>query len=259
VIEVYICEDDRAQLEGMKKTLEEAIAAGEMEMKVELAAADPSEFLEAAKKRVAKGDARLYVIDMDLKSDMNGLDLAESIRAMETGIDARSYIVFATAHAEMSMLAFQYLVEAIDYIVKNAQFDANLAKTAARIHKKHMDDLSYRQTGGGRYIAMHAGKRIIERFADIFLIETSQSQHKITMHTNSGMAEYASSLRDAEEALQGGNFVRLSESCLVNADKIASFDKAQRTVTLSNGLIREVSTRKIKALQASLMSAHAQN
>lgn len=57
----------------------------------------------------------LFFLDIDLKSDMNGLTLAQRIRQ----IQPRCFIVFITSHSEMSFLTFQYKAEALDFIVKD--------------------------------------------------------------------------------------------------------------------------------------------
>ena len=56
----------------------------------------------------------LYFLDLDLGCDINGIELAKTIRAR----DSRGFIMFVTADAESHVLTFQYMVEAMHYIVK---------------------------------------------------------------------------------------------------------------------------------------------
>ena len=50
----------------------------------------------------------IYFLDVDLKSDINGIKLGSKIREKDT----RGFIIFTTTHLEMSYFAFKYKVEA---------------------------------------------------------------------------------------------------------------------------------------------------
>lgn len=68
-----------------------------LDMETGLITEDPYEFIEYIKENTASG---IYFLDVDLKSDINGIQLAEQIREY----DPRGFIVFITTHAEMSYL-----------------------------------------------------------------------------------------------------------------------------------------------------------
>ncbi|MFR6242645.1 MAG: hypothetical protein ACLUJ1_14485 [Mediterraneibacter faecis] len=61
---------------------------------------------------------------------MTGLILAQELRK----IQPRCFIIFITSHSEMSILTFQYKVEALDFIIKDSS--ENIRK---RIHECLMD------------------------------------------------------------------------------------------------------------------------
>lgn len=81
-------------------------------MKLLLSTGDPHSILEKAQLSKNTG---LYFLDICLGTDMNGLILAQKIRE----IDARCFIVLITSHSEMSLMTFQYKVEALDFILKD--------------------------------------------------------------------------------------------------------------------------------------------
>ena len=55
-------------------------------------------------------------LDICLQSEMTGLILAQELRK----IQPRCFIIFITSHSEMSILTFQYKVEALDFIIKDS-------------------------------------------------------------------------------------------------------------------------------------------
>ena len=111
MIDIYICEDNQKQLNLFKKYISNTILIEEMDMKIALATSDPHALLE---KILTAENTGLFFLDIDLKSDMDGLALAQRIRQ----IQPRCFIIFITSHSEMSFLTFQYKVEALDFIIK---------------------------------------------------------------------------------------------------------------------------------------------
>ena len=69
-------------------------------MQVVLGTSDPNEVL---KKIEGSQNMGIFFLDIDLKSTMNGLTLAQKIRK----IQPRCYIIFITSHSEMGFLTFQ--------------------------------------------------------------------------------------------------------------------------------------------------------
>ena len=84
----------------------------ELDMQLVLDTEDPYVLLERVK---ASQDTGIYFLDIDLNSDMNGMKLAQQIRLF----DPRGFIIFITAHSELSYMTFQYRVEAMDFVLKD--------------------------------------------------------------------------------------------------------------------------------------------
>lgn len=112
MISVYLCEDDKRQLEQYSRLIHRFLDfEGYEEMPV-YEFRDPHALLNAAEKN---GGTGLYFLDIQLNSDINGLELARQIRLL----DPSGYIIFLTTHSEMMALTFQYHVEALDFITKD--------------------------------------------------------------------------------------------------------------------------------------------
>lgn len=112
MLKVFICEDNKEERERFSKIISDIILIENYDIELELVSSNPNELIN----HIAKNDfSGLYFLDIDLKSEINGIELAAKIRKY----DSRGFIVFITTHAEMSYLTFIYKVEAMDYIIKD--------------------------------------------------------------------------------------------------------------------------------------------
>lgn len=112
MLKVFICEDNNLQRDKIKSTVENTIIIENLDMKVALSTGKTQDIIDYLENNKGSG---LYFIDIDLNSDMNGIQLAERIRQY----DPRGFIVFVTTHGEMSYLTFIYKIEVMDYIIKD--------------------------------------------------------------------------------------------------------------------------------------------
>ena len=99
----------------------------QLDMQLACASTTSGKILEQAKKSENTG---VFFLDICLQSEMTGLILAQELRK----IQPRCFIIFITSHSEMSILTFQYKVEALDFIIKDSS--ENIRK---RIHECLMD------------------------------------------------------------------------------------------------------------------------
>ena len=111
MISVYIYEDDPKQLQQIRQIITKVIVDQQLDMSICLACQDPHELLD--KVNAQQPQKAIYVLDIALNSDINGIQLASQIRDM----GRRSKIIFITTHTELSLMVFQYQVEALDFIL----------------------------------------------------------------------------------------------------------------------------------------------
>lgn len=76
---------------------------------------------------VKPSEKHVFILDVDLKSDYTGFDLAEMIRERELPAD----IIIVTAYTDCLLQA--YKVRAFDYIIKKSSFDEDLRKSIQRL------------------------------------------------------------------------------------------------------------------------------
>ena len=112
MLNIFVCEDNAIQRQTIVQTIQNIILMEELDMQLVLDTEDPYVLLERVK---ASQDTGIYFLDIDLNSDMNGMKLAQQIRLF----DPRGFIIFITAHSELSYMTFQYRVEAMDFVLKD--------------------------------------------------------------------------------------------------------------------------------------------
>lgn len=112
MLRIHVCEDNKEQRERMKHVIERFISVEELDMELGIVAERPEDMLAAVKQENVTG---FFFLDIDLQSQMNGMELARKIREYQP----RCFIVFVTTHSEMSYMTFSYKVEAMDFIIKD--------------------------------------------------------------------------------------------------------------------------------------------
>lgn len=80
MISVYICEDDPKQLQQIRQIITKVIVDQQLDMSICLACQDPHELLD--KVNAQQPQKAIYVLDIALNSDVNGIQLASQIRDM---------------------------------------------------------------------------------------------------------------------------------------------------------------------------------
>lgn len=112
MIPIYICEDRKEQLDAIVRIIENFIFINSFDMEIKGCFQEPDMLIACIKRN--EPVTGLYFLDIDLKSDMDGVKLAEIIREY----DARAFIVFITTHEEMAMYTLKKRVEPLDFIIK---------------------------------------------------------------------------------------------------------------------------------------------
>lgn len=234
---IIICEDNRIQRKSIVEIIENTILREEFDMEIEFQTGNPQEIIDYLEE--APNLIRIYFLDVDLGASLNGIELAEKIRQK----DPTSYIVFITSHADMSMMTFQYKIEALDYILKD---DFNNIKN--RINSCILEAYNRYKLDDDNILSIKVGERLVNiRCEDILFFETSPSKHKIKVHEFNRQIEFYGSLNDIEDKVDG-RFIRCHKSFLVNKDNVKEIDKKNRSVHMKNGQVCYASVREMKKL-----------
>jgi len=238
MLSVFICEDNPQQRERMKTIVKDYIALKDYDMKMTLAADNPETLIDFVCNNPVQGS--LYILDVDLQHEMNGIVLASKIREM----DLYGKIVFVTTHSELAYLTFKYKVEAMSYVVKD-----DPAKIMSEVHE--CIDLAYKRYQDGyqkkELFQVKIGDEVKNiPFDDIMFFESSHTPHKVILHTDNGYIEFYGALSSVEES--GEHLYRCHQSFVVNTKNIISVNKSKREVEMKSGEIVFVTVRKMKRL-----------
>ena len=239
MLKVFVCEDNEEQRDRITKIIDNIILIEDYDMKLELSTANPYEILENIRFTETSG---IYFLDVDLHSDINGIQLAEKIREY----DPRGFIIFVTVHAEMSYLTFMYKVEAMDYIIKDnyKNIYERVKECIDNAHNKYRAKVTDLQ----KVFSVKVDDKLINiDYNKILFFETSSTIHKIIIHCENRQVEFYGQMKELEKSLDQ-RFCRCHTSFIVNKDKIKEIDKKNRVAYLINGEECLISTRNIKML-----------
>lgn len=240
MLDIYICEDNERQLKLFEKYIQDTIMIEELDMQIVVATDDPCIVIEQAK---CSNNLGLYFLDIDLKTSMNGLQLAQEIRKLEP----RCFIIFITSHSEMSFLTFQYKVEALDFIIKD-----NAKKIREKIHEcitNVNEKYSSLNNNTNKVFTISLGDRKIHiEFDNIIFFETSSNIHKVILHGKNRTIEFTAQLKEVQSQLDS-RFYRCHRSYIVNKDNIKEIDFNSCTIHMINGETCLLSVRMKKGLK----------
>lgn len=239
MLDIFVCEDDPSQRQTVVKIIQNTVLIEELDMELLFETEDPEKLLEKVRKGQNTG---IYFLDIDLNSSMNGMKLAQQIREY----DPRGFIIFITAHAELSFMTFQYRVEAMDFILKD-----NPAEMKVKIRECLLNSIERYQLQTNKrhhlYTIEVAGRKISVDYDDILFFETSPNIHKVILHAKDRQIEFPATLKELKNLLDD-NFVRCHRAFLVHKKYIKEIDRKNRVIHLANGETCLISTRMIKKL-----------
>lgn len=215
MLKVILCDDNSSSLNTLSTMLKNIFIKNDINANIEKTFTDPHELLSYTKDH----DVDVLFLDIDLKSNINGIDVATKIR--ET--NKSTYIIFLTAHFEFAMLA--YKVKTFDYLLKPFSIQ-KLEETVLRLQDDAMKTKNtYVKFGKGRYII---------RQSDIFYIEKDKS--KSIVHTAQSDIEVYASFNSLSSCLPE-NFVRCHKSYIVNTNNISKINTKDNIIQLNTQTI----------------------
>lgn len=238
-MKVIICDDDERQLQLIYTKLKNYALIEHPSIEFVLVTSKPEDVITY----IEKERADCYFLDIELSSQINGLELANKIRQF----DPQSSVIFVTSHAEMLQLTFTYKLAALDYIVKREGEELSYQLvTALEAAYRRYEQLG--AVGEGHYFQIKIGELIKNiPYDEIYCFLTSTQIHKLQLQAKNGQYEFYGNLKDIIERLDE-RFYRCHKSCIINTEHIQQIDKKGRMVTMANGEICAVSFRTMRGL-----------
>ena len=237
MLDIYICEDNKKQLEFIVDFISDYCIFRNLDARIVTASIEPDDIIAEYKNNQ---NPALFFLDIDLGAQISGIELASYIRKQ----GKKAFIVFLTSHSEMSHLTFQYKLEALDYIVKDSR--NNIKKRIAECINTAFE----RHAGGdkSKTLKINTGdKTVYIDLSEIIFIETTSIRHKLRLHTANRVLELNGELKMLEEQLDD-RFIRCHKSYIINKDKISVYNKKENTVTMIDNNICPISRNGKKLL-----------
>ena len=239
MLDIFVCEDNAAQRRTVVNIIQNTVLIEELDMQLTLDTGDPYMLLKKIKTSQNTG---IYFLDIDLNSSMNGMKLAQQIRLY----DPRGFIIFITAHSELSYMTFQYRVEAMDFVLKDNPAEAKVKLRECLLSAMERHTLQTNKTHKVYNLEI-GGRKISVDYEDILFFETSSNIHKVILHAKDRQIEFPSTLKELTGVLDS-NFVRCHRAFLVNKNNIKEVDTKNRIIHFANGETCLMSTRMMKGL-----------
>ena len=244
MVDIFICEDDLQQRANLETLVKNYVLMEDLDMKLTLSTGNPQDILEYLKKNPKT--VGLYFLDIDLQNEMTGIGLGKEIR----NYDVSGKIIFITTHGELMSLTFTHLIEAMDYIVKGADFEDIKRKVTRCLDVVNQRYLEEKKSHIPTFFEVKTGskKRLVP--LDDIMFFTPSSPHKLTLHLKNGQIDFRDSMKEIADS--NDTFVRIHTSYIVNLVNIKSIDRINRELEMNNGEKCLISTRGLKELDKAL-------
>lgn len=214
MLSFVVCDDNKAILDRLVKMLESLFIRHHFDAEVSFASTDAESTLQYTKNN----NVNALFLDIDLKSTISGLDLAEKIRK----INKQVYIIFTSAHLEYILMAYQY--KTFDFIPKPITVE-RLDDTISRM----IDDMNPADKKS-HFIRLNNKNTIIDEDSINFIKKDGM---KLVFCTDNGTYETYSSFNKISEELPP-NFVRCHKSYIANINKITDVSSTNNTILFNH-------------------------
>ena len=127
MLNFVLCDDNKAVLDRLSKMMDSIFIENEIDAIISLSTTKPEDVLSYLEFNTVNA----LFLDIDLHSDISGLDLADIVRKK----NKRIYIIFTSAHLEYILVAYKY--KTFDFLPKPISTE-RLKETIDRL----VDDIS---------------------------------------------------------------------------------------------------------------------
>lgn len=207
-----LCDDNLNILEKLEKMLEKIFTKNNFDANVSFKTDNNQDMLDF----VTNNKVDVIMLDINLKSNKSGLELAKSIR----NINKNTYIIFTTGHLEYAMIAYKY--KTFDYLAKPITYD-RLEETIQRL----FDDVNGQPK---RYIKIDNKNTIIDE-SEIQYIR--RDGMKLVFHTPTRDYDIYSSFNKFQDKLPD-TYKRCHKSCIANITQIKDVEPVSGTITFKD-------------------------
>lgn len=185
----------------------------------------------------------LYILDIDLKQDKNGLLLGREIRNID---DYKGEMIYITAYVHQMSSVFKYKLRILDFIDKGYNME-NALKEALNTYVN-----IYRHRLENKSLIFKVGADVVMvKPSDIIWIETDKHKKKIIMHTTKDQISINLTLKEIQEKLTK-EFIQIHRCIIVNKEHIKKIEQVNEDlyVVLTGDIKEIISKRREREVRA---------
>lgn len=212
MLNFVLCDDNNIILSKLSKMLESIFIKNGFDAQVGFTSTKSDEIIEY----VSNNKVDVLLLDIELKSNMTGLEVANLIRKNDKSI----YIIFTTGHLEYGLIAYKY--KTFDYLSKPITLE-RLEDTVIRL----FEDISLKPKD---FIKIDNKNTIINVDTIRYI---KREGMKLVFHTDSREYEVYSSFNKIAHLLPK-NFVRCHKSYIANIHKITDLQASNNTILFNS-------------------------
>lgn len=237
MLSIYICDDLQDHLLQLKNVIVHFLMFKDWDIQIIRATTDPKDLISILEIQTDMG---LYFLDVDLKSDINGFQLAEIIRKH----DPRGFIVFISAHDECIHIPYEYEIEALNYILKD---DPKIVKNKIEqcLQKAYTRYIDFASDEHYHLVIKASSTTYFIKFDDIILIRTSVIPHQIEIIKKDGIFSNYGKLKDILKRLDN-RFFRIHNSYIININCIKNINMKAKEIKMCDGTIIPASVPNLR-------------
>lgn len=213
MLSFVICDDNKNLLDRLEIMLETIFSKNDYDASVAFKSDNADSILEYLDSHTAD----VLMLDINLRSNKSGLDLAEEIRKRKKN----PYLIFTTGHLEYAMIAYKY--KTFDYLPKPIVYD-RLEETIHRLFED-ANELSK------NYIKIDNKNTLIDE-SEVHYIK--RDGMKLIFHTSARDYDTYSSFNKFQEKLPS-TYVRCHKSYIANLKQIRDIEPVAGIITFSDG------------------------
>lgn len=206
VLNILICDDCSKTLEIIKNVVIEFYQEIKLKNFNIVTFSNPDDTISYVKDRY--DEKFIYILDIELNGDKNGLLLAREIRKLD---NYSNEIIFVTNHTELSFKVFQYKLCALEFIDKTYNLSKQLKETlliATKILTKDKTEQNKLQ--------IKVSSEIFNILIDnIVYVQTIKKTRKLVLFTKNSRIEFYSTLKDLKNSLDN-NFIQIHKTTIIN-------------------------------------------
>ena len=226
MLHFVICDDNLNLLQKLSSTLENIFTKYNYDASVSF----QTDNVDSLLQYVDTNKIDVLFLDINLKSNKTGLEVAEMIRKKNKDI----YLIFTTGHLEYAMLAYKF--KTFDYIAKPFTTE-RLEDTVVRL----FEDIHGLPT---KYLKIDNKNTIIDENEIEYI---KRDGMKVVFHTSFNDYDTYSSFNKLQDSLPN-NFIRCHKSFVVNINKIKNVDFVENRVYFENNSFYEIGQKYKKSL-----------